>query len=79
LDIINYQIRVLLNMWLVSVTEFQNSDLPLDHHLLIVAYPRQNRCIKITIVHDTAEGRSCTPIITQTVAVLSIQCGYIIS
>ena len=35
--------------------------------------------IKITIVHDIAEGRSCTPFITQTVAVLSIQFDYMIS
>ena len=28
LDIISYQIQFLLNMWLVSVTEFHNIDLP---------------------------------------------------
>lgn len=43
-----------------------------DDHVL-------NRCIKIAIVHDIAEGRSCAPCNTQTVGVLYVQCTYLIT
>ena len=54
LDIISYQIQFLLNMWLVSVTEFHNIDLP---WIIICLLPNKSSvciCIQMEFVPQMA-------------------------